>query len=166
MSPPLAPFAPFAPSYSAVTVTPATRASYNARAHDCDGAASDREARHAIPRRPPAATMDHTHSQEYVPQCQHDLHLVAIAPSKSTPRPPDLSLRSSTASRTELARSVARIACGTQSPPTDRAQCLLSRTPRSPSRSRPSPSKSNGRAGHAHPVGSGATGPSWMALMT
>ena len=45
-------------------------------------------------------------------------------PSKSAPRPPGLSPPSSTARRTEPARSVARIACGTQSPLTDRAQCL------------------------------------------
>ena len=41
--------------------------------------------------------MDHTHSQEYVPQCQHNLPLVDIAPSESAPRPPDPSPRSSTA---------------------------------------------------------------------
>ena len=35
---------------------------------------------------------------------------------------------------TKPARSVTRIACGTQSPPTDQAQCLPSRTPGSPSR--------------------------------
>ena len=162
--------ATLAPLYSAITITPAARASYNGprivtglRPTANDGASAplspDQQrwfvlsTRPRIPRlyscgvhapRPRYPTTKNIFPQNssttYTSSLSSSWSNVAIVPSKSTPRPSDLSLRSS------RARAFCRpYRLGYAVPPTDRGQCPPSCTLRSPSRSRPAQWRSNAR---------------------